>query len=186
MMPGVLALDPGTVCGFAHAEPGKAPTFGHQRIAKPGVTPGQFGSAFDIFLMARLELFRPEYVVYEKPWVGGMVSYHTKFRLLYMAGRIETLCDQWGLGCREAAPQEISKFFLQAGGLKTEEKKRRTVEMCRAYGWDAQEDEADALALLVYAEAKLFPASRLKRRVAAGPLFPPPKLLTTAAESVLT
>jgi Holliday junction resolvasome RuvABC endonuclease subunit len=183
MMPGVLALDPGTLIGWAHAEPGETPTFGHKRLARSGVTPGQFGSAFDIFLQARLDLFKPRYVCYEKPWVGRK-SYHTVFRLLGMASRIETMCDQWGIGCREAAPQEISSFFLGTGGLKTEEKKRRTVEMCRAYGWDAQEDEADALALLVYAEAKLFPAFRLKRRVAAGPLFPPAKLLTTAAESV--
>ncbi len=42
--------------------------------------------------------------------------------------------------------------------------------MCAVYGWhDLTEDEADALALWVYAEAVLFPRAVLKRGV--GPLF---------------
>ena len=181
-MAGILSLDPGTIIGWAHADPGMSPTFNHQRLAKPGATPGQFGAAFDIFMQARLDLFRPKFICYEKPWFGR--SYYTAFRLLGMASRIETFCEQWSIECREAAPQEIAKFFIGTGGLKGEEKKRRTIEMCRAYGWQATEDEADALALLVYAEAVLFPDFRMKRNPGAGPLFTPatPRL-TTAKES---
>ncbi len=189
-MPGILAFDQATVTGWAHAEPGESPTFGHQRMGKTGATSGQVGAAFHIFLQARLDLFRPNYVCFESPWVprprrprfvkaGTPVPPDTSVpmnaltlrRLMALPMMIETVCEQWGIECREAPPQEISAFFLGAGSLKSEEKKRRTIEMCRAYGWQATEDEADALALLVYAEAKLFPEFRMKRPIVAGPLF---------------
>ncbi len=187
-MPGVLALDQATVTGWAHAEPGEPPVWGHQRLGKVGATNGEFGAAFTIFLQARLDLYRPQYVWFESPWVprpprprlvkagmhwaplsrGVPMNASTMRRLMGLPMIIETICEQWGVECWEATPQEISQFFIGSGGKKREEKKQATIDMCRGMGWDASEDEADALALLVYAEAKLF---GVRRTATPGPLF---------------
>lgn len=174
-MTGVLALDQATVTGWAHSEPGQTPTWGHIDLAKSGVGMGKVGAAFSIFLEARIAVFRPQFVIYETPFIGGgriPINPLTLRRLLGIAGLIDTICEQRGIECREAGSLAFTKFFTGQGRFEDRQaKKRATMERCKMLGWECSEDEADAVALLLYAEAKLFPRYAMARP--AGPLFSP-------------
>jgi hypothetical protein len=179
MAGGILALDQATVTGWAYSDPGdKSVQFGHQRMGRQGGTAGEVGAAFAIFLEARIAVFEPRWIVYEAPYVprpsarAGVppINPETLRRLLGLAFLIDTIAEQHGIDCREATSGAFIKFFTGSGKYpERAAKKAATVAMCKIHGWKATEDEADALALLFYAEAKLFPEFSMKR--AAGPLF---------------
>jgi len=184
MPKGILALDIATTTGYAFAEPGGVPEFKAFR-AVPPVDAGGDGDvyvAFERWLNELIDRLDPAIVVFESPYLPrasagrtvrsatGTVLYktqpaqinmHTIRRLLVLCGIAEKVAAERRLICREEDTRTIQKTFTGYGGGKRVEKKAAVMRVCRLYGWNVTNDnEADALALLVSAEAILFPMVR--------------------------
>lgn len=172
----ILALDSATKCGWARGAAGVAvPQFGTADFS--GGSTGQVVYNFRHWLADIIIDLRPRVIVFESIYVPhGLVRNPKTLRRLYtIAGEIEAAAYEASIDVYEATASEISKFFLGTSRpLKREAKKLATIEMCRQYGWDPQDDNAaDALAIWAMAEAKFDPAAA--RRRGDGPLFIPRK-----------
>jgi len=190
-MSGILAIDPGTkATGWAHADPGMQPTWGHERMGRQGDTGGQVYYRFRLFLTLKFDELSPELVVFEAPFVprpdrsegAAPLNAFTSRRSYGWTAHIEELCEKSGIGCYEEQSSKFTKFFTGRGrfpGLTWEErrkaKKDATVAACWARGWRVTDDEADALALLLSFESERFPEAALRRprvlKQPRGPLF---------------
>lgn len=184
-MPGILALDPSIGgFGYAHAEPGATPTYGSARIVPVLPKGGDFGAhleaiqdAVDIFLRARVDVFEPEWIVREQTFDGP--DSRNNLILHRIGGQIDLRAKDWGIGCRQAEAQAVTKFFTGQGSFpgktyaqRRAAKKRAVVARCHLLGWKVTDhNQADGCAILCYAEAKLFPEMRLSMKRPAGPLF---------------
>jgi len=172
-MPGILALDPARTIGWAWAPPSEPPQFGHARLGKIGCETDEIAEALSIFLTARLDMCQPDWIVRENFYIGGgrvQMNPQTIYVLCGIAWQIDLAARERGIECRKVNTSAFTKFFTGKGKYPDRAaKKAATMAMCRIHGWQATEDESDALALLFYAEAKLFPEAAMKR--AAGPLF---------------
>jgi hypothetical protein len=170
--------------------PGDRPAFGHFRSGKPRDATGEVLAQFRVWLDRCCAKSQPRMVVFEAPYVprfapkkvrtktGQVISttpssstpidIYVVRRLFAMCGLVEMIAHERGLPCREEQSNVICRHFTGNGSWGgRENKKAATQKMCAVYGWpDVSEDEADALALWVYAEAVLFPKAR-----SAGPLF---------------
>lgn len=190
MTGGILALDVATTTGWAYGMPGDRPAFGHFRSGKPRDAAGEVLAQFRVWLDRCCAKSQPRMVVFEAPYVprfapkkvrtktGQVISttpssstpidIYVVRRLFAMCGLVEMIAHERGLPCREEQSNVICRHFTGNGSWGgRENKKAATQKMCAVYGWpDVSEDEADALALWVYAEAVLFPKTR-----SAGPLF---------------
>jgi hypothetical protein len=170
---GLLALDVATVSGWAYGAPGERPLYGRYRAGKPPHEGGQILAAFRGWLNWRLAEWRPEWIVFEAPYVPHPrspipVDINVVRRLFAMCGIVEMTAHEHGIRCREEQSNVICKFFTGNGSWGGRaNKKAATQKMAAVYGFPGvSEDEADALALFVYAEAVLF-----RTRRSAGPLF---------------
>ncbi len=181
-MPGILALDQATVTGWAFAEPGCEPVWAHKKLGRDKATAGEVGAAFTCLIEGLLDTFRPEFMCFEAPYVPRAgrdrvpINAETLRRLLGLAFLIDTIAEQHGIECREIASSAATLSMTGRGKYPNRQaKKRATMQACWARGWKASEDEADALAILMFSEARLFPeASRQRRMVLkmpSGPLF---------------
>jgi hypothetical protein len=192
MTAGILALDVATTTGYAIGEPGGRPIYGHHRAGKPRDGGGEVLAQFDRWLDALLVQHRPAWVAFEAPYVpriaprrvrtrtgqviavapakGAPIDNNVIRRLYALCGLVELAAHRHGIACREAGSSEICRFFTGNGSWGGRAgKKAATQKACAVYGFPGvTEDEADALALWVYAEAVLFPR-RTPR--SAGPLF---------------
>lgn len=192
MTGGILALDVATTTGWAYGMPGDRPAFGHFRAGKPRDATGEVLAQFRVWLDRCCAKSQPRMVVFEAPYVprfapkkvrtktGQVISttpssstpidIYVVRRLFAMCGLVEMIAYEHNIACREAGSSEICRFFTGNGSWGGRAgKKAATQKACAVYGFPGvTEDEADALALWVYAEAVLFP-----RRTArsAGPLF---------------
>jgi len=193
MTGGILALDVATTTGWAYGLPGARPQWGHFRAGKPGTPSGAIAAAFRTWLDDRCEEWQPRAVVFESPYVpevtprrvrttqgravwtmpGGQppININTLRRLITLCGLVEMTAAERRLVCREEAPNVICRHFTGHGSWGGRAaKKAATIKMCQVYGWATSDDnEADALALWVYAEAALAPRHAARR--GAGPLF---------------
>jgi hypothetical protein len=191
MNDGILALDVATCTGWAYGLPGDRPCFGRFRSGKPRDGLGLVLGEFRTWLDCRCEEWKPRLIAFEAPYVprvapktirtktGRVISIAPSTstpidikvirRLFAMAGLVELVAHDHAIPCREEASNVICKHFTGNGSWGGRAgKKAATQKMCAVYGWpDVSEDEADALALWVYAESVLFP----KTRRSAGPLF---------------
>lgn len=194
MTGGILALDVATTTGWAYGMPGDRPAFGHFRSGKPrpkgeGNT-GEVLRAFCLWLGTRCIELQPAMVVFEAPYVPRFaprnvrtktgqviattpgastpIDIYVVRRLFAMCGLVEMIAYEHNIPCREEQSNVICRHFTGNGSWGgRENKKAATQKMCAVYGFPGlSEDEADALALWVYAEAVLFPKTR-----SAGPLF---------------
>ena len=181
-MPGILAVDQATVSGWAFAEPGDPPVWGHKRMGRAGATEGEVFFAFRLFLLGLVDAFKPRYLVFEAPFLPRPDRSATAkplnpavLRRAYgLASQIVAIAEEYGLSCYEKQSVEVAKFFTGQGRFKgetadarTKAKKDATIAACWARGWECTHDEADALALLMCFEAELHPAHALRRT----PLF---------------
>jgi len=143
---------------------------------------GEVFFAFRKFIMARIGQFSPRYLVYEAAFMPGAKQKVTRLnakvsrRLDGFVAHLEELATEFGLIGLEHPTSEFVKWFTGAGRYESrEEKKRATIMGCEARGWKVTSDEADALALLMYAESYLFPRESKGRplflRRPEGPLF---------------
>jgi hypothetical protein len=176
-LPGILALDPALVTGFAHSEPGERPTWGHQRLGASGEDTDKISEALEIFLETRIALWQPQYIVRETVYDGPNPV--TNNILGGIGWQIDMQARQHRIPCAKVDSNEFIKWFTSHKGKwpgntyeqRRAAKKRATVTTAHTYGWQCTQDEADALALLIYAEAKLFPEMCAAMRRPAGPLF---------------
>jgi hypothetical protein len=187
---GLFALDVATTTGWAYGLPGTRPAWGHFRSGKSGAAAGEVLSLFRRWLDERCVEWRPLWIAFEAPYVprtaparirtaaGHIISavpaktapidINVLRRLIAMCGLVEMVTHERGVRCREAASNVICRHFTGNGSWGGRaNKKAATQKMCAVYGWPGvSEDEADALALWVYAEAVLYRSAR-----SAGPLF---------------
>lgn len=167
---GIFTLDAGTTSAFAYGYPGDTPVWRHRRLegVEPGGDAGIF-HAFAVWLERQLGEFSPAYFVYEPMFVHPE-RISAAGRLLGMQGIACGIAYRLGLKIREYPIKSVAQFHGTAG-LRSAAKKRATREnMIQRYGFaGVTEDEADALALWLYAEAILEPRSQR----CVGPLFSP-------------
>jgi len=181
-MPGILAIDQATVSGWAFAEPGDPPVWGHKRMGRMGATEGEVFFAFRLFLLGLVDAFKPKYLVFDAPFVPRPDRSATAkplnpavLRRAYgLAAQITAIAEEYAISCYEKQSVEVAKFFTGQGRFKgetadarTKAKKDATIAACWARGWKCTHDEADALALLMCFEAELHPGHALRR----SPLF---------------
>jgi hypothetical protein len=193
MTGGVLALDVATTTGWAVGLPGERPVCGHHRAGKPGCAGGEVLAQFADWLEALVAAHAPVWIAFEAPYVprvaprrvrarngavitlaphnGPPIDNNVIRRLYGLCGLVELTAHRHRIACREAGSSEICKFFTGNGSWGGRaNKKAATMKMAAVYGFPGvTEDEADALALWVYAEAVLFPKAAARR--GAGPLF---------------
>lgn len=171
----ILALDPATTVGWAAGEPGSTPQWGSRRF--DGKATGQVVGMFRHWFNQRCYDLHPTLVVFEAPYVprpGAAVPMNPAVlrRLLGIVATIEACCWELRIRCNEVTTLEASRFFIGTQRLKRDEKKLRTIETCRHYGWNVDNDnEADALAIWAMAECSVDPQATLRR--GSGPLFMP-------------
>lgn len=169
---GIFSADIGTTCGWAYAVPNDTPIWGHRNFADVEPGPGGVFCAFGDWLEKRFAETSPAYFVREELWVsrGRGNNILTVRRLFGMDAIALRIARQRGIKIREWPIQTVARFH-GTFGLKSAQKKRVTRQnMIQRYGFlGATEDEADALALWLYAEAILEPRSRR----CVGPLFTP-------------
>jgi hypothetical protein len=186
-MPGILAIDPARRLGWACAIPGEVLVFGHKDLATIGAKPGEIGKSLRIFLTWLLDNTQPDLLVYEQPWLSSKFRFETGFALLGIAFTIDTVAEERGIEYASILALEAVKALTGRakfpGANWTERrkaKKQATVDACWARGWKASEDEADAIAVLLLAEAKRFPEAAMRRpkvlKQPSGPLFRNPEI----------
>lgn len=192
MTGGVLAIDPGTTLGWSYFEPGQRPLWGHTRLGDSGDDPGKVGDALIMLLEARIDVLKPRGIAFESVYVpvpkkprvvkGGSpfvfgaekiaqaddripMNANTMARLYGLAMLIQTIAWRKRIPCRGEVTGVFCKFFLARPVPRSRAaKKAANVAKCKALGWTpVTQDDADALALGSFAEAKLFPEFRLAR-----------------------
>ncbi len=168
---GIFALDIGTkASGYAYGYPSDTPVWGNRGFVDvlPGGAAGVF-HAFADWLQSRFAETSPAFFVYEPMWIAPDRIAAAR-RLLGMEAIALGLADKLRIQIRDYPIKTVAQFHGTAG-LKSEPKKRITREnIVQRYGWSPVTlDEADALALWLFAEANLDPRSRRS----VGPLFTP-------------
>lgn len=191
-MPGILALDAATVTGFALADPGGDPVWGHHRMGGRCATDGEVFAAFRGYVLDLIDAHEPQYLVFEAaftPRLGAdprknkIINPQTLQRLYGFRAHIVCIAEERCLICHDKQSLEFTKWFTGRGRFpgatsadRSKAKKAAMVEACAARGWRVTEDEADALGLLMCFEAELYPEYSLRRKRAfrqpSGPLFP--------------
>jgi Holliday junction resolvasome RuvABC endonuclease subunit len=183
MTGGILALDPASeITGWAYSDPGDPmPQWGHVVLKKWNETArdhaGRVGARLALFLEARIEVFKPAFIVREAMYVDRRrMNTATILPLAGIAWQIDTVAELHRIPCHKVQSVEFVKAFTGRGRYRSSDaKKQATIAACKMRGWVVGDDnEADALALLCYAEAVLFPEFRLSMRRPAGPLFMKP------------
>lgn len=161
----IMALDLGGVTGWACARPGAEPVSGSHRI------PGDRGDGFYFdhysqWLADMLTVHAPRLLVYEAPVLThGKTSIQTAFRLMGLAAITEAVAHRREIRRVETANNATVKKHVTGNGRA---EKIDMLEAMRRRGWEPRDEHAaDALGVLLYAEAKHAPT--VVR--AAGPLF---------------
>ena len=81
-------------------------------------------------------------------------------KLYGLAGMTEVVCRDLGLKCMELS-NSSAKAFVGANKVPGKDRKAAMVEAIRAYGFAPETaDEADAIAIRLYALHKLYPGTR--------------------------
>jgi hypothetical protein len=175
-MPGpvILSLDLATATGWAVGEAGSAPKSGVFRIARPGTDIGPFLLAFDRWLAATIDLYKPTVIVFESPVLLDKTSIGTLRKLYSLAGLTEMIGHALNVRhVREADTGTVTKWltgharYKPVDGMSGRDlKKAAVMQAVQDLGFDpADDNEADALAIWLWAEATLFPD--LSRKAAA-------------------
>jgi hypothetical protein len=193
-MSGILAIDQGTAAtGWAYCLPGCEPMWDHIRLGKRGAWEGAVFWEFRNFLLDRIGMLEPDVLAFEAPFVPfpGRSSTAKPFslaqtrRAMGLVAHISAIAEECSIGqVEEVQTTEAVKFMTGRGRFegetsedRTAAKKAATVAACVARGWSVSHDEADAIAILMFTENRLYPRESLSRRMVlkqpSGPLFDP-------------
>ena len=165
---GILTLDCGHVFGWAYAFPGDEPVYSHLILPKPN------GKGFNIFrdwLIARIVDYQPRLIVYEEPILNhygpAKTSLQTAQWLIGLYAHVVEIAFIQGVRCEPANVSQIKRFLTLDGKAK----KGAMIAAIEACGWHPEtSDEADALAILLWAEVQYAP--KIRRNAGSfGPLF---------------
>lgn len=189
-MSGILALDQSTVTGWAFAEAGCEPSWSHMRMGVPKAWEGCVYFEFRKFLLDLIDMLGPKVLAFEAPFTpredrsDEASPFNSNYlrRAYGLVSHITEIAERAHLDCYEYQTGEVTKFFTGRArypgkdyAARRKAKKAATVAACAARGWKATADSADALAILMFAESKLYPdASRQRRmvlKIPSGPLF---------------
>ena len=193
-VPVVLALDIATTTGVCFGPIGAQPPllqWGSRDFSGAGKSNGEIIALFRGWVAARCYAIRPSLIIMESPYVpvgskpggGAPMNPNTLRRLLGMTGAVEAIGWELKTPVREVVSAAFTKFITGKGQYKKrEEKKAAVIAACRFLGCDVRgNDEADAVAIWLFAEGILSPrAAEHRRRLAAdrdrelngaGPLF---------------
>jgi Holliday junction resolvasome RuvABC endonuclease subunit len=161
---GITALDLGTCTGWASARPGGEPVYGHWWLpADRG--DGAFFSRFRQLLLDHVTVHAPRLIVYEAPLItASATSMQAVMRLFGLAAHTVEIAYAREVRCERANNATVKKHVTDNGRAK----KPEIMDAIRARGWQPEnENVADALAVMLWAEAKWAPMVTR----AAGPLF---------------
>lgn len=173
-----LFLDLATSCGWAEGRPGERLRSGSFKLGAPGSTEDERYAALFRWLWDRFAVGKPRRVVYEAPMmparmVGSTTMTTTQF-LLGLPAVVRTVCALRGVWKVERANVQDVRHYLLSGrqfvfrgktingrrNLDRAAAKHCIGERMRALGYEpANDDEADALAGLLFVHAKLAPAA---------------------------
>jgi hypothetical protein len=190
-MGGILSLDAATVTGWCSAAPGREPVWGHHRMGGRSATDGEVFAAFREFVIDRIEIYHPQYLVFEAaftprlgadPQKNKIINPQTLQRLYGFRAHIVCIAEERCMICHDKQSLEFTKWFTGRGRFpgatsaeRSKAKKAAMVAACAARGWKVTDDEADAIALLLCFEEELYPEEALRRkrvfRQPGGPLF---------------
>ena len=153
----ILSLDVATSTGWAHGEPGEAPSHGVFVLPSTGDDLGRALHHFASWLAGKVKELRPREIVFEAPILPATTNFKTCRKLYTLAGIVELVAIAEGIPCSEMASSEWRRHFLGSHypkGAGRDELKRAVIAACRAIGWNPRsDDDADALAMLSVALA---------------------------------
>lgn len=161
----ILALDLGGVTGWACGKPGADPVSGSHRIPGDRGDPAYFDH-FGGWLADMLTVHAPRLLVYEAPILtGAKTHFQTAFRLIGLAAITQMIAHRREIVRIEAANNATVKKHVLGNGRA---EKIEMIDEMRRRGWEPRDEHAaDALGVLLWAEAKHAP----KVMRAAGRLF---------------
>ena len=142
-MTSILAIDPGTHCGWASFHKGHIESGVHDFALGRGDSPGMRFLRFRNWLADILTMSAPQLVVYERPHLRG--GYATDL-LVGFVTRIQEACAERGIEC-EAVHSATLKKGVTGSGRADKGAVMRVVS--EEFGRKVTDDnEADALGLL--------------------------------------
>lgn len=172
MAGGILALDLATTTGWAYFAPGAAaPIHGSETFEAPN--PGCFGIKFEKWLDELYQQHRPRWMLFEAPFIGEKTHQDTARKLQGLAVLTEVYAEKRRKDGHELDVFEVNNIQVKIhfvgrsyvrGERKTSKQKkelsdamkRLVIEECVSRGWMPDDDnEADALSIVVYGAAKL-------------------------------
>lgn len=165
---GILTLDAARCLGWAYAFPCEEPRYSHIDLPRPN---GPGYTRLRGFLLDLIEELKPKLIVYEEPVLNHYgphkTSLQTAMWLMGLAAHIIEIAHLKGIRCEPCNASKL-KLFTTGDGRAKKWKMVAAVEQC---GWKTEtDDEADALAILLWAEVKFAP-KHLRSVSGLGPLF---------------
>ena len=139
----ILAIDPGTHCGWASFDGERVESGVHEFRLGRGDSPGMRFLQFNAWLAEMIALVKPTLIVFERPHLRG--GYATDL-LVGFTTRIEERCAEAGLECHAVHSATLKKAATGSGRA---DKLGMMRAMSERYGRTIDNDnEADALGLL--------------------------------------
>jgi len=151
----LLSLDLATSIGWTCGHPDDEHfAYGTHRLPKTGADIGLFLEAYRTWLQTALE--GVSIVVFESPILIRHTSLATARKLYSQSGLTELICRDRGVEYRECHLMSVKKF-MGSGSYK----KPQMIDAVKRFGYDPKtDDEADAIALRLFALHQLFPSAK--------------------------
>jgi hypothetical protein len=165
----LLTLDLATKIGFSFGEPeDKAFSSGVHRLPSTGEDIAAFIQAFDDWLSERL--CDVTLCVFEQPILPKITQLIILRKLYGQSAHLLWRCSQSGIRCEGVNVQTI-KSFMGIRRNRGIDQKAEMIAAVRRYGYDVlSDDEADAIALRLWALHTMFPATRCSFSLDLGEL----------------
>jgi len=155
---GILSLDLSLTTGFAYGGWGERPVFGHWNLGKMMNGHGTICCRLEDHIHDAIEFHRPRAIVYEAPFIPMRQENANVGKLLLgLATATEMASTRQSLPVYDqTANQARAKVLGKAPTGGADRIKPVIIAWAKSRGWATeQDDEADALILLVYAVVKL-------------------------------
>jgi Holliday junction resolvasome RuvABC endonuclease subunit len=153
----LIALDLGSVTGVCAGEPGARPSCVSWRLPKGGgAEVGAFAAAFEGYLLAALDNWRPELIAFEAPFLGPKLAGNMDVarRLLGLPMLVELIAHKAGIECVEIGIGTARKALVGVGRAE----KSAVITAARRRGFSVQDDhQADACAVWLCAVGMRWP-----------------------------
>ena len=139
----ILAIDPGTRCGWASFYAGHVESGTHEFPLPRGCSPGLRFLRFRSWLADMIRMSQPDLIVYERPHLRGGYAVDL---LVGFTSRIQEACAEAGIECEAVHSATLKKAATGSGRAD----KRAMLEAAsERFGKRIDDDnEADALMLL--------------------------------------